>query len=308
MQTKHKVAVIGAGTAGSTIAYACTTSQLPAEIIVVDVDQRELEGQVLDISDAGFLTPTPVKAGTHKEAGQCDIIVIAAGDRQKPGEPRSELIGRNRNVLKGIIHDMQPIRQDAVLIVVSTPSDLLTYAAQQLSGLPRNQVIGTGTFLDTMRLRGSLSQKLQVQANAIHCYALGEHGDHQFIGWSSASLGGLPLHKYHGMEKIDTAAVTRDVKRKGSEILERKGATCFGIGSCVASLCDTILNDRRDIRPISCWDETRQCVLSQPAVLGMRGVYSILTPVLDENEHQQMEAAVKAIKQACRDLADEQAC
>jgi L-lactate dehydrogenase len=301
------VAVIGAGTVGASVAHSCILNQLPAEIIMVDVEQHELEGQVMDLSDAAFLSQTPVKAGTSKEAGQCDIIVIAAGAREQPGESRSELADRNRNVLKNVIHGMQPIRKDAIMIVVSNPVDLLTYAAQQLSGLPRHQVIGTGTFLDTMRLRGCLSEKLQVHANAIHCYALGEHGDHQFIAWSSASLACLPLLKYPGMEKIDREETARWVARKGPNIVERKGATCFGVSSCVASLCDIILSDRREIRPVSCWCETHQCVLSMPAVIGMHGISSVLCPSLDKNEEKQMETAVHAIKQACNDLMDQQA-
>jgi len=305
MPQKHKIAVIGAGSVGASIAYACILRRLPVEITMVDVDQRTVEGQVLDLSDVRFLSPTSIKTGTNKDAGQCDIIVITAGAKQLPNEPRTKLIGRNRSILKSVIGEMQPIRKDAILLIVSNPVDLLTYIAQQLSGLPRNQVIGTGTFLDSMRLRGYLSTKLEVQENAIHCYVLGEHGDKQFIGWSSGTIGCLPIREYPGMKGINLEDVAHNVMRKAYDIIDRKGATYYGIGGCVASLCGSILDDRRDIRPVSCWDETYQCVLSIPAVIGLHGVRNTLLLSLDKDEESRMKTAVKDIKQAYDEFKNE---
>ncbi|RKP10797.1 lactate dehydrogenase/glycoside hydrolase [Thamnocephalis sphaerospora] len=306
MPYKHKIAVIGAGAVGASIAYACVLTKVPANVVMVDVDKRMVEGQVLDLSDVGFLSPVPVSVGTVKEAGQCDIIVITAGAKQRPGEPRSELVERNRTILKSVIDGMQPIRKDAIMILVANPVDVLTYLAQQLSGLPRKQVFGSGTFLDSMRLRGYLADKLQVQQNALHCYVLGEHGDRQFVGWSTANIGCTPLLSHPLMKDVDLATIERQVMRKAYEIIDRKGATCFGIGGCVASLCNSVLNDRRDVRPVSCWDEKHQVCLSTPASVGIDGIEEVLEMPLNEREQKAMDVAVKAIKDACQRYSNEE--
>jgi L-lactate dehydrogenase len=304
MPYKHKIAIVGAGAVGASIAYACILTKVPAEVIMIDIDQHTLEGQVLDLSDVGFLSPVPISAGTIQDAGQCDIIVITAGAKQRPNEPRSALIERNYLILKDVLGGMQPIRQDAILILVSNPVDVLTYIAQQLSGLPRNRVFGSGTFLDSMRLRGELARRLQIHENALHCYVLGEHGDHQFVGWSTANIGCTPLMEHPAMKDVDLAKIEHDVMRKAYEIIERKGATCYGIGGCVASLCDTVLNNRRYVRPVSCWDEKYQVCLSTPAVIGINGIEEVMYMPLNEKEQAAMDAAVADIKEACMTYAE----
>ncbi|KAI8057921.1 lactate dehydrogenase B [Syncephalis plumigaleata] len=298
MPSKAKIAIIGSGAVGAACAYACMLRRLPAEIIMVDVDKTTLEGQVLDLSDANFLTPVPVRMGNHKEAGQCNIIIIAAGAKQRHGEPRDALIERNYKVLNSIIGDMKPLREDAIIMLVSNPVDVLAFLAHKISGLPHSQVLGSGTFLDTMRLRGVLANELSVNENALHCYVMGEHGDRQFVGWSSASIGCVPLLKHPAMANVSTSDIEHSVMRKAYDIIERKGATCFGIGACVASLCGSILNDRRDVRPVSCWSEEYNCYVSRPAVVGINGVNSVLDLALNEEERKRMDKAVHSIQTA----------
>ncbi|KAI9597968.1 lactate dehydrogenase/glycoside hydrolase [Syncephalis fuscata] len=283
MPSKPKIAIVGAGAVGACCAYACMLRRLPAEVIMVDV---------LDLSDANFLTPVPVSAATNKEAGQCDIIIITAGAKQQPDEPRSALVERNYKILKSIIEEMQPIRKDAIMMLVSNPVDVLASIAQKLSGLPRSQVLGSGTFLDSMRF-------LNVNENAIHCYVMGEHGDLQFVNWSSASIGCIPLLEHPAMKDVDLADIEKKVMRKAYEIIERKGATSFGIGACVASLCGSILNDRHDVRPVSCWSEEHQCYISRPAILGIHGISYVIDLKLNEDEKKRMNTAIKTIKAAC---------
>ena len=170
------LAIIGAGNVGASVAYAAVLKKVASEILLVDIDEKRCEAQVLDISDAAFLSNTRIRVGTFKEAGQCDIIVITAGAAQRPGETRMDLVGRNYQILASCISEMKPFKPSTVLILVSNPVDVLTYFAQKLSGLPRSQVLGSGTYLDSARLRQSLSLKLKINENAIHAYVLGEHG------------------------------------------------------------------------------------------------------------------------------------
>jgi L-lactate dehydrogenase len=211
------------------------------------------------------------------------------------------LIARNYQILNSIIGDMKPIREDAIMLIVSNPVDVLAFIAHKISGLPHSQVLGSGTFLDSMRLRGILADKLGVNENTLHCYVLGEHGDRQFVGWSSASVGCVPLLKHPALANINTSDIEHNVMCKGYDIIERKGATCFGIGACVASLCGSILNDRRDVRPISCWSKEHNCYTSRPAVIGINGVNSLLDLVLNEEEKKRMDQAVHNIQMACKD-------
>src|ERR1700730_3110622 len=157
MGVSSKVAVIGAGSVGATIAYALLMRKVASEILLVDIVPEVINGQVLDLSDSAFLSSTVIRGGTYQEAGQCDVIVITAGAKQNPGESRTELIGRNYNILKSVIGSMQPFNKDAILMLVANPVDVLTSIAQKLSGLPKKQVFGSGTFLDSGRLRLILS-------------------------------------------------------------------------------------------------------------------------------------------------------
>ncbi|ORX64068.1 lactate dehydrogenase B [Basidiobolus meristosporus CBS 931.73] len=263
---------------------------------MVDINQKVAEGQALDLADSQFLSSTKVRVGTYQEAGQADIIVITAGANQRPGETRLQLIAKNFNILNSVITSMAPIKPTAKIMLVANPVDVLTHIAQKISGLPKNQVFGSGTFLDSGRLRLELSKILGVSEPAIHCYAMGEHGDHQFVAWSSARVGGVPLLDYPQMKGVDLDALSHGVSRKAYEIIERKGATYYGIGACVASLCDTVLHDRRDIRPISCYNEKYDSYVSMPAVVGSNGVESIIDIQLNETEQKKMDNAVAAMK------------
>ena len=159
----HKIAIIGAGSVGSTIAYSLLLRRIAGDIILVDIDTRVRHAQALDLSDGAFLSDTTIREGDHKEAGQSDIIIVSAGAKQRDGETRVDLIDRNYSILKSVIEGMKPIRQDAILLLVANPVDVLTYFAQKLSGLPRKQVLGSGTFLDSMRLRVSLAEVVKVR-------------------------------------------------------------------------------------------------------------------------------------------------
>ena len=183
MALHSRIAVIGAGSVGSTIAYTLLTNPIASEILLVDPQEEIRDAQVQDLSDATYHSNTSalIRAGTHQEAGQCDIVVMTAGAAQKQGESRTDLIGKNQKILKSAIEDMKPFGENTVLLLVANPVDVMTYFALQYAGLPKGQVIGSGTFLDSARLRGGVASKAGVSASSIDAYVLGEHGESQFV-------------------------------------------------------------------------------------------------------------------------------
>lgn len=212
------------------------------------------------------------------------------------GESRTDLVGRNKAILESAINDMKPFRSDTILLLVANPVDVLTYFAQQYSGLPKNQVIGSGTFLDSARLRGIISAKAEVAASSIDAYVLGEHGESQFVAWSLASIGGVPLDKVT-THQIDKNAVAEETKNKAANIINNKGVTNYGIGGVAASICGSILFDKRNIRPVSHWQEDLGVCLSTPAVLGRKGIVRSVPMPLSEEEQGKLKSSAKVLKE-----------
>jgi L-lactate dehydrogenase len=299
MARGSRVAIVGAGSVGATIAYALLLQKVTSEIVLVDIDEEVVRGQVLDLSDASFISSTQIRAGNYKEAGQCDIVVVTAGAKQREGETRTELIERNYKILQSVLGSMKPFNPNIIVLLVANPVDVLTHIAQQLSGLPKNQVFGSGTFLDSARLRHKLAQILKVAENAIHSYVLGEHGDSQVIAWSCARVAGKPLLDIPEIQALDKEAVAKEISGKAYEIIKLKGATYFGIGGCVSSLVHCILLNQRHIRPLSVYCEQYDTVLSMPAVLGENGVERVIDVPLSEDEAIKLKQSAAALKSIC---------
>ncbi|KAF2876420.1 l-lactate dehydrogenase-like protein [Massariosphaeria phaeospora] len=302
--TEHKlktsIAILGCGDVGSTLAYTLILNPICTEVILVDPKKELLEAQVRDLGDATYRgnTGTKVRAGNHKDAGQADIIVITAGAKQKPGESRLSLLSRNLHILSSIFTAMQPISLHAILLLVANPVDILTYFARKLSGLPEAQVLGTGTSLDSARLRGILAQKAEVAPQSIDAYVLGEHGDSQFIAWSSITIGTSPLAlalpaKLTAEFKANIAAHTRGA---ASAIIAAKGCTAYGIGQIAASICKYILFDSRSVRPLSFYQPELGCCLSMPAVIGRKGIVRAMPVELDATEKAELETCAKGLR------------
>ena len=191
---------------------------------------------------------------------------------------------------------MKPFREDTVLLLVANPVDALTYFAQQYAGLPKSQVIGSGTFLDSARLRGILANKAEVAASSIDAYVLGEHGESQFVAWSLASIGGVPLDKVTSHE-IDKQSISEETKNKATNIIDNKGVTNYGIGAVAASICKSILFDQRNIRPVSHWQEDLGVCLSMPAVLGRQGIVRTVPMPLSEGEKVKLRGSAETLKE-----------
>ncbi|KAL6711406.1 hypothetical protein ACN47E_004340 [Coniothyrium glycines] len=300
LKMTSQIAILGAGDVGATIAYSLIMNPVAGDILMVDPKEEVRDAQVQDLSDATFHgdTSTRIRAGTHKEAGQCDIVVITAGAKQKKGESRTDLIGRNKAILESAIGDMKPFNKDTVLLLVANPVDVLTYYAREYSGLPESQVIGSGTFLDSARLRGILANKAEVAASSIDAYVLGEHGESQFVAWSLVSIGGVPLEQaITSSTSIDRTAIAEETKNKAANIIANKGATNYGIGGVAASICRSILFDQRTVRPVSFYQEDLDVCLSVPAVLGRRGIVRKVPMPLSGEEETQLKESAKTLRE-----------
>lgn len=283
---KSKIAIIGAGAVGSTTAYALLLNNLVSQIILVDTDKNRCTGELLDLQDTlAFVHTSSVVMGRYEDARNADIIIITAGHPQKPGKGRQELLHINKTIIASIIQKLEPLDPNTILIVVTNPLDTLVYYTQQLAHLPSNQIIGTGTLLDTQRLRTILSQKISVAEQSVDAYMLGEHGDSQFAAWSTASIAGIPLRAF-GIDSLAETDIVNSVRKQADEIIKCKGATRYGIASCVTFICKTILFNQKRVLPLSCYIESLNVCLSLPVVLGRQGIEKILYPSLNQREEK----------------------
>ncbi len=302
---KHStIAIIGAGAVGSTTAYAIMLQNIIAELVLIDIDEKRCLGEILDLSDAlSFCVASKIRRGAAEDARNADIIIIAAGIRQKPGQKRIELIEANKKIVTSIINNIKPINPHAIIIMVTNPVDILTLCAQESAGLPRNQVFGSGTFLDTQRLRGLIAKKLNIAEQSINAYILGEHGDSQFPAWSSAHADGRLLLSIPQFNKNKLDAIAQETRDRAYEIIAFKGATYFGIAACVASMCESIIFDQKRIMPLSYFIEDFGVCLSMPTVLGEKGIEQIIPIPLNEEEKellQQSAHKLQDIKDLCK--------
>ncbi|KAG0224810.1 hypothetical protein BGW41_004955 [Actinomortierella wolfii] len=294
------MAIIGAGSVGASIAFACLMRSVISELLINDYDQKVAEGQVLDLQDAAFVSNTKVRVATPKECGQADIIVVTAGAKQRPGESRDALVDRNEQILRSVLDGMQPIKPTAILILVANPVNILTCMAQKFSGLPPRQVVGTGTYLDSIRFRVELKNALHVSESSIHAYIVGDHGDKQVAVWSSASAGGKPLMAFEEIQALNRQEVSSTVARKAYKIIDCKGATSFGIAAVVSQLALSITLNRYALMPLATYCERFNAVMSFPVSLGTNGVERIIYPDMDENELALVEASAAQTREACQ--------
>jgi L-lactate dehydrogenase len=295
---KPTIAIIGAGAVGTTTAYALMLKNIPVDIILIDLNEARCVGEVMDLSDVAPLCTgdTQIGAGSTADVQQADIIIIACGKRQEPGQSRTELLEANKAMLATLITQMKPFKKTAIIIMVTNPVDILTYYAQQLSGLPHSQVFGTGTFLDSLRMKELLAHKLQIHESSIHAYVIGEHGDHQIPVWSTAEIGGKPLRDFSQITPSDLHEIAEKTKNKAYEIIAGKGSTFYGIATCVAALCHTIVYDEKQIIPLSCYIPSLGIYLSMPAVLSAHGIERIIQIPLDDQEKKQLDTCAQELK------------
>ena len=310
----RKLAVIGCGFVGSASAFALMQSGLFSEMALIDANRARAEGEALDISHGlPFAKPMKIYAGDYPDLADASLIVVTAGAGQKPGETRLDLVKKNVAIFRSIIPSITRYNKEAILLIVANPVDILTYAAAKLSGFPENRVFGTGTVLDTARLKYLLGEHLQVDSRAVHAFILGEHGDSEIVAWSSANVSGLPLHNFcemRGYFDHDAAMETlaAGVKNSAYEIIEKKGATYYGIAMSVRRVCEAIVRDEKSILPVSSVQHGSYGIdgvaLSLPAVVGKDGVETIVPIALSEAEITALRASAQTLKDvlAAQDL------
>jgi len=295
---KHSsIAVIGIGYVGSTTAYGLLLSNITGEVILVDIDEARCKGEVLDLSDAlPFCEASKVRTGTAKEAGQADIIIITAGTPQVPGQARTELVEENAQIVRTIIEQIKPINPQAIIILVSNPVDVMTLCAQKFSGLPRGQVFGSGTLLDTQRLRGGIAKRIGLAEQSIHAFIIGEHGDTQLPAWHSAYAGGVPLKNFPQLTPDVLEELAVWTRKKAYEIIECKRATYYGIATCVAQMCESIIFDQKQVMPLSTYVDEYDVAFSMPVVLGERGIEQRLPIVLSCDEKKKLAESAQHLR------------
>ena len=245
-----KISIIGAGSVGSTIAYTLAHDEIASEIVLIDINKEKVEGEVMDIEQGTcFRSPVSLVAGDYADAKDSDIVIITSGIARKPGQTRIELTQTNVNILKSITPQIVKEAPDAKYIIVSNPVDIMTYVFTKISGLPENQIMGSGTILDTARLRYGLSEHFQVAQGNIHAYVFGEHGDTSFIPWTGAYISGLSTDEYyeemkaHGkdVKPLDKEAMLEYVQKSGGKVIAKKGATFYAVSATVCQLVGLIL-------------------------------------------------------------------
>lgn len=296
----QKIAVIGAGAVGSTTAYTIMLRNLAAEVVLIDLNLPKEEGEVMDIDEGlCFVETGCVKTATFKDAANADIIVVTAGAPQKPGETRLDLVNKNREITKSIFKSIGKIKSTAIVIMIANPVDVLTYVAQEISGLPRAQVFGTGTALDTARLHSEISKKLGVYAQSVDGYIMGEHGDSEFAAWSTVGAGGLSAEDLK-LSATDKKQIETTVRTAAAEIINRKGATFYGIAITVTDIIEAILFNQHKILPLSVRVEGYNGVsgvcIGVPAVLGRSGVEKVWPIKLSAEEKAKFVKSANTLK------------
>ena len=308
----RKAAIIGCGFVGSSTAFALMQAGLFSELVLIDVDHSRAEGEAMDISHGiPFAKPMKIYAGTYDDIVDASIIIITAGAAQKPGETRLQLVQKNVAIFKSIIPEISKRGCEGVLLIVSNPVDILTYVAQKLSGFPTHRVIGSGTVLDTARLKTMLGEHLDVDNRTVHAFIIGEHGDSELAAWSSAMVSGVPLSKFcemrgHFNHDQSERHIQEMVKNSAYEIIERKKATYYGVAMAVRRICEVIARDEKSILSVSSLMEgqyglTDVC-LSMPAIVGADGVEEKIPISLDEDEITNLMKSANALKEIASSL------
>ncbi len=303
---KRTVGVIGTGNVGVAAAYALFMQQTASDLILLDKDQRRAEGEALDLMHGQtFAGPTRVRVGDYADLSEAQVIVIAAGVGQRPGETRLDLMERNVAVFRAILTELDRHAPTALLVIATNPVDVLTYVAQELSTRPPQRIIGTGTMLDTARFRSLLGEHYGVDPRSVHAYILGEHGDTEFPVWSDAGIGGLRLvgNTINGRpyDRPALDAIFERTRRSAYDIIERKGYTNLAIGLVIARLVQTILDGQHSVLPVSVrlhgeYGISGVC-LSLPSIVSEDGLETSILPELDDTELAAMHHSANVLRE-----------
>jgi len=306
---RQKVILVGDGAVGSSYAYALVLQGIARELGIIDVYKDKTQGDAIDLSNAlPYTSPKNLYSAEYSDCKDADIVVITAGAPQKPGETRLDLVAKNLKILKSIVDPVVASGFKGIFVVAANPVDILTYATYKLSGFPKERVIGSGTSLDTARLRQEIADLVNVDARSVHAYILGEHGDTEFPVWSHANIGGIRISEWvKAHPEIDEnklVTIFEDVRDAAYKIIKLKGATFYGIATTLARITRAILNDEQAILPLSVYMDGQyglnDIYIGSPAVIGRNGITSILEIPLNDHEKQNMEHSASQLKEVIK--------
>ncbi|MFC1734279.1 L-lactate dehydrogenase [candidate division KSB1 bacterium] len=303
-----KVAIIGSGFVGSTAAYAMMIKQTASEIALIDIRKEKAEGEAMDLEHGlMFVEGSKITFGDSYELCKgADVVVITAGLAQKPGETRLQLVGKNAKIFSQMIPNIVEHNKDCVIVLVSNPVDIMTFLTLKYSGFPKERVFGTGTTLDTARLRYYLGKEFKVNPHSVHAYIFGEHGDSEFPVWSKATIGGQQLDHMEGYSTEKMDKIFQQTKKAAYEIIAKKGATYYAIGLVISEIVSSIIDDEDRIYPVSnyldnYYDINGVC-LSTPCVIGKGGIKKRMQLPLNEEEQKSLHHSADVLKKIIKDV------
>ena len=307
MVNMKKVAIIGAGFVGSSIAFALLNEEIFNEIVLIDRNKTKAEGEAMDLSHGlPYTSNMNIYAGEYKDIKDASIVIVTAGAAQKEDETRLDLINKNVAILRSILKDIKPIQMEGILLIVSNPVDILTHVAYLESGLDKHRVFGSGTVLDTARLKYLISKHLDIDARNVHAVIIGEHGDSELVTWSIANISGVPLNEFcelrgHFNHEEAMKKLYESVRDSAYEIIKKKGATYYGVAISVAHIARCIVNNTHTMLPLSTELNGEYGIsgiaLSVPSIVGSEGVEKVLEIHLSNTEIEQLHNSAKVIKE-----------
>lgn len=308
----RKAAIVGCGSVGASIAFRFLQQGLFSRLVLLDANREKAEGEAMDLSDGlPYGATMEITAGDYGDISDCALVVVTAGVNQRPGETRLELIERNTIILKSIMKEITSRPFEGILLIVSNPVDVLTYAAQRLSGYPRERVIGSGTVLDTARLKQLLGEELRVDSRNVHAFIVGEHGDSELAVWSGANVSGLDLDDFcrlrgKALSQGDKERLYREIRDSANEIIKRKGATYYGIAMAVGRIAECIVKDEHAVLPISVVLDQEyglgNVALSIPSIVGKNGLEKILKIPLGQAERSALDVSARQLQEVIAGL------
>lgn len=309
MSKNHKkVVLVGDGAVGSSYAFAMAQQGIAEEFAIVDIIKERTEGDAMDLEDAtAFTAPKNIYSADYDTCKDADLVVITAGAPQKPGETRLQLVDKNLKIIKSVVEPIVKSGFDGIFLVAANPVDILTYAVQKLSGFPKNKVVGSGTSLDSARLRVALGKKLHVDPRDVIANIMGEHGDSEFAAYSSATVGGKPLldiAKDEGISEDELLKIEDDVRNKAYEIINRKGATFYGVATALMRISKAILRDENSVLPIGAPMNgeygLNDLYIGTPAVVNASGVAKVIEVPLNDREKKAMADSAKQLEEVAK--------
>lgn len=301
----NKVVIIGCGNVGMSYAYALLNQKTYVnELVLIDLNKERIVGEVMDLNHCLAFAPSKIKitVGDYSDCNDAKIVCIAAGANQNPGETRMDLINKNSKIFKSIVENVMESGFNGIFLVATNPLDVMTYLTYKYSKLPANKIIGSGTTLDTSRLRYLISEKLEINPKNVHAYVIGEHGDSEFVPWSNANIGLQNIKDYLNDEILNE--IYLDVKNSAYEIINRKGATCYGIGMCLVRITNAILGDENTIMTVSGYDEDNDIFVGLPYVIGASGIKNKIYVALNDEETSKLQNSIDVIKEAINSIED----